>query len=201
MKRQPVGSGITQKEVVRIESGEDAAQYNPQYNRWRKEQGDRIQQIQTRCEQVLTALELPTDPLAYFERPALPVQSPEWYAVEILNRLRRMHGTQEQKRLREAVCHAIEAGLLWKEAEMKFRWEDDVLTRHQHRNTRRGNAKKGAQANRRDGEHERWRDAAQTITRERADKKQPALKKADLARRVKRRLRLEESVETIRKRL
>lgn len=124
-KRETVGTGITQKTRtrLRIESPDDMRRVAVHINA----ADDRIHQITAHCERTLAALGLPTDPLVYDERPPLSPQSPEWYAVEVLDHLRLMQAFLDNGESRQAACCAIDAGMLFQEAAMKFKWEEHAL--------------------------------------------------------------------------
>jgi hypothetical protein len=209
VRKVTAGTGITTHDRIIFEGGdfEEWKKHSARLNEQRRIEGDRIRQVERRAKQTLESAGLPTEPYKFFDIPPekLPsVQSPEWYAMEILNRLGWMSGCTERGRTSDALSHAIDVGLIWQEAKMKFLWEDDVLTRQSHREIRRKNGNEGADANHRKAKlkHDRWREEDTRIQAARkARGLQPFKRKSDRATQIKKNLDLSETVQTISKRL
>lgn len=119
VKRDTVGSGITKRERVLIESADDMHEWVEQT----KGAWDCVGIIERQAVQILKDAGLPTQPAAYFDRPSPAMQSPEWYALEALIWAGRLRKSAEDGKGLEAGRCGVYMGQLWAEAAMKFRWE------------------------------------------------------------------------------
>lgn len=122
-KRCMVGSGITKRERVLIESADDMHEWVEQT----KGAWDCVGTIERQAAQILNDAGLPTEPAAYFDRPSPAMQSLEWYALQALTWAGRLRQAAEDGKGLEAGRCGVHMGQLWAEAAMKFRWEEHAL--------------------------------------------------------------------------
>lgn len=123
VKRYTVGSGITKRERVLIESADDMHEWVEQT----KGAWDCVGIIERQAVQILKDAGLPTEPAAYFDHPSPAMQSPEWYALQALTWAGRLRKSAEDGKGLEAGRCGVYMGQLWVEAAMKFRWEEHAL--------------------------------------------------------------------------
>lgn len=186
------GTGITQRDRVEF-SGDLTDADLIEWKKCNRGEVDYITEIEARAKAILNS---------GGDTTADSVQSPEWYAEQALMYIGWMRGSVNRGAIDSALSYAVQAGLVWKEAEMKFCWEGDVLTRHAQRETRRENLVKGVDAMRRDAEHEAWRVEDRRLQKVRTQNvRAMPQKKADRARAVKKSLELPETVDAISRRL
>lgn len=123
VKRYTMGSGITKRERVLIESADAMHEWVEQT----KGAWDCVGIIERQAVQILKDAGLPTQPAAYFDRPSPAMQSPEWYALEALIWAGRLRKSAEDGKGLEAGRCGVYMGQLWAEAALKFRWEEHAL--------------------------------------------------------------------------
>lgn len=125
---------------------------------------DYLKGVRAWAEPILKDAGLPTDPLQGItaedgsQKLAISVvtddqSKPEYYAADLVFRAHQLEAAIDEKRLEDAVYNALFLGDLWREAQMKFRFRDDIVTGRTTREQRIEFGRRGAD--------EQWEDQRQ----------------------------------------